>query len=152
MQPSLVVKLFYLWRAMHTRCSTNPKTPYWKDYAARGIQVCDRWKRFENFVEDMHENYRPGLTLDRVKNDQNYSKENCRWATWSEQNHNRRNSIWVETPEGQKHLRDLARETGLGYHTLLQRHHRGDTWPGLIRPVTQGGNQKLKGLGKDYQQ
>lgn len=80
---------YICWMAMRARCA-NPKDPGFGYYGGRGITVCDRWRgSFENFLADMGE--RPeGLTLDRVDNSGNYEPGNCRWATWSEQNLNRR--------------------------------------------------------------
>ena len=74
---------------MNARCH-NPKHKSFKDYGGRGIKVCDRWKTFENFYEDMGE--RPiGMTLDRFPDQNgNYEKSNCRWATRRQQTHNRR--------------------------------------------------------------
>jgi len=66
---------------MVQRC-TNPKAQAWRNYGGRGISVCERWLKFENFLADMGE--RPaGLDLDRINNDGNYELGNCRWTTRS---------------------------------------------------------------------
>lgn len=79
---------FMTWAAMVDRCS-NPNHADFANYGGRGIKVCKRWLKFENFLADMGK--RPaGQSLDRKNNNGIYSKRNCRWATSRVQNNNRR--------------------------------------------------------------
>ena len=84
------------WKEMHQRCR-NPKHKRFADYGGRGIQVCERWHDFTNFLADMGEPP-PGLTLDRKDNDGNYEPGNCRWATDTEQRSNKRKSKALAGP------------------------------------------------------
>jgi hypothetical protein len=78
---------------MWTRC-TNNKFESYGNYGGRGIEVCKRWRSFENFIIDMGEKPN-GLSLDRINNDKGYSKKNCRWATSKEQCRNRRSNNFL---------------------------------------------------------
>ena len=80
---------YNIWCTMKERCF-NPKYADYPDYGGRGITVCDRWKNsFEYFLEDM--GLKPdGKSLDRLNNNGNYEKSNCRWASSNEQALNRR--------------------------------------------------------------
>lgn len=76
------------WASIKQRCLNPRSTGYYK-YGGRGIQICERWKTYQNFLNDMGE--RPdGLTIDRINNEMHYEPNNCRWATPYQQTHNRR--------------------------------------------------------------
>lgn len=87
---------YHSYRAMIARC-TDIKHKQYKDYGGRGIIICESWlQSFQNFLTDMGK--RPeGTTLDRKDNDDNYYKENCKWATRIEQNNNKRKKHGTES-------------------------------------------------------
>lgn len=80
------------WKSMKARVKSNAPTiaPYYKD---KGINICSEWEDFANFYLDMGE--RPSLeySLDRKNIDEGYFKENCRWATASEQQSNKNSPL-----------------------------------------------------------
>jgi hypothetical protein len=108
------------WKAMMRRV----KAKHW--YLERGITVCARWHKFENFYADMGE--RPtGTTLDRINNDGNYDPGNCRWATISQQQSNKRSNVVLEFNGKRQCAKHWAREIGVGVATIHWRLRHG--WP-----------------------
>jgi len=84
-------KPYRAWQGMKSRCK-NKNEPVFKHYGGRGITYDQKWEKFINFWKNMKDGYKDGLTLDRINTNGNYCKENCRWATWKEQQNNRRNT------------------------------------------------------------
>lgn len=83
-------KTYKSWSSMRQR-TTNKNSTQWHDYGGRGITCASRWEKFENFLSDMGE-CPEGLTLERVDNNKGYAPDNCRWATRSEQQLNKRDA------------------------------------------------------------
>lgn len=80
-------RTYRIWANMVSRC-TNPKFDSFPWYGGRGISVCQEWRTFSTFLNDM--GIAPeGLTIDRINVNGNYCKQNCRWATWLEQASNK---------------------------------------------------------------
>lgn len=92
---------FYsVYRALKERCEKESH-PAYTNYGGRGIK--NLWDSFEDFMEDMYSSYSEGLEIDRIDNDGNYCKENCRWVTRSENQSNKRVSgdvpyrgVWID--------------------------------------------------------
>jgi len=72
---------------LEQRCN-NPNTKEYKNYWWRWIR-CER-KNFEEFYRDIWSTYKDGLEIDRIDNNWNYCKENCKRSTRKEQQNNRR--------------------------------------------------------------
>jgi hypothetical protein len=84
-------KEYVAWYNMRQRCS-NPNFPRFADYGGRGIKVCKRWAKYENFLQDMGRSPSKELTLEHLNNNLGYCKSNCCWATRKAQANNRRSS------------------------------------------------------------
>jgi hypothetical protein len=108
--------LYDAWHNIVQRC-TNPNRPGFKNYGARGIQVCERWKDFTNFLADILAEIGerpPGLSIDRINNDGNYEPGNVRWSTQSEQTKNRRpvtpHMGWKHSPKTRELMSKSAKQ------------------------------------------
>jgi hypothetical protein len=132
-------RAYRIWLAMMGRCNNTNSTAY-SNYGGRGIKVCKKWESFENFYADMSEPS-TDATIERIDNDGEYSKTNCRWATRAEQVRNRRNNVWIEFNGKNQLLADWARETGMPAVTLRYRIKAG--WS-IEKALTTPGQSKKK--------
>ncbi len=88
-------RIYRIWTGMIQRCC-NPRVKRYDCYGGRGITVCQRWRdSFEAFLEDMGEPPTEKHSIDRVDNDGNYEKSNCRWATNKVQSRNSRHNVML---------------------------------------------------------
>ena len=121
------------------RC-TNPNNPAYHNYGGRGITLCKRWRKFENFLADL--GVQPeGMTLDRIDNSKGYSPNNVRWVTKAENTRNTRRCVMVEINGEAKPINVWCREFGVPYVTFKQRKRNG--WS-LIEAVSTPPNPKHK--------
>jgi hypothetical protein len=114
------------YRSMLRRCYSESHDTYHM-YGGRGIKVCDRWKdSFAAFYEDMGK--RPeGMSLDRVDNNGDYDKENCRWATAKMQCRNTRRNRIVNVGGQQMSLQEASEIFGVKRETIAKRLNSGLT-------------------------
>jgi len=111
--------------------TSNPNKPDYKYYGGRGIRC--RWMEFGSFKNDMYKSYlghvtqfgEVNTTIERVDNDGDYSKENCRWATRSEQGYNQRSNHLLSFKGKRMSLTSWSKVTGISVQTLSSRIRRG---------------------------
>lgn len=109
------------WRGAIDRCH-NSRSVNWKNYGARGIAVCQRWRDgFENFWADMGPKHSPRHSLDRIDVNGNYEPSNCRWADWDTQGNNRRTNHVVTIDGVQMTLAEAIRVKGQKSSRVRQR-------------------------------
>ena len=124
-------RTYKLWMAMRNRCDRINQ-----DYSCRGIVYDERWKSFENFLEDMGE-APEGLSLDRIDCNGNYNKANCRWATREQQANNTRANVFLEYDGKKQTVAQWAKELGMKTDKLRSRLRYGWT----IQRALAEGNQ-----------
>lgn len=108
------------WQGMMSRCNKTNNKMY-NDYGGRGIIVCDRWKNYKNFLDDMGEKPTPEHSIERVDNNKGYCPENVIWATREVQINNTRKNIFFEYQGKTQTLAQWCHELKLPYTTIRRR-------------------------------
>jgi len=134
-------RLFNIWNSMRKRCFKEYSTEY-RYYGGRGIKVCEDWKDYINFRNDMFSPYfnhcqkygEKNTTIDREDVNGNYCKENCRWSTYKEQANNRRSNVFIEY-KGEKHtIAEWAEKINIRQDTLSGRIKRNWNIERALKP------------------
>lgn len=110
-------KIYFVYRSMTDRCNNKNNRRY-KDWGGRWITY--EWNSFEEFYKDMWTTYKEWLSLDRVDNNKNYSKQNCRWVDMNRQQRNRNNNRMYKW----KCLEEWIEEKWLNRNTVRTRIYR----------------------------
>jgi hypothetical protein len=116
--------LYRRWRAILAR-TKNPHNSNFRNYGGRGIEVCKRWEKFENFRDDMSCTFEPHLEIERMDVNGNYSPENCKWATKAEQSLNKRTNHRIEWRDETLTVQEWGQRLGIKPNTIIFRLRRG---------------------------
>lgn len=137
--------VYSAWKNMVARC-TQPSYPSFEQYRGRGITICERWRTFQNFLDDMGERPSAAHSIDRIDNDGNYEPGNVRWATKQEQANNRATNVLVHYRGRDFTLAELARETGVSKEIIRSRLRRSKkqwTVEGALSLPPQAGDKSI---------
>lgn len=108
------------WASMLARCLSSTHHAF-RHYGGRGISICERWEKFENFLTDMGLKPSTKHSLDRIDNSGNYEPSNCRWATWAEQANNKRSCHMITIGQTTDTLINWCRNYGISYNCVQAR-------------------------------
>lgn len=115
---------YHVWLTMKARCG-NPNADAYPRYGGRGIRVCARWMKFENFISDMGERPSASHSVERKDNDGDYEPGNCIWASKAVQSRNRCTNQILEHGGESLTVADWALRLGVSATTLYGRLRRG---------------------------
>lgn len=111
-------RLYNIWASMKRRCKVD------KNY--KNISVCDEWQKYENFMEwAINNGYNEKLTIDRIDNTKGYCPENCRWATYKQQENNRTNNTRITYNNETHTISEWSGITGISAELISYRLHHG---------------------------
>ena len=126
------------WQHIKERCN-NPLNKNYNHYGGRGIIICDEWRdSFETFINDMGVKPTIKHSIDRIDNNGNYCKENCKWSTQIEQVKNRRTTIVVELDDQKLCLKDACKISGIKYENTLKHFRNNNKLPKNFKLINNG--------------
>lgn len=141
-------RVYKIWDHMRQRCQNKSRNNYAR-YGGRGINVCDRWNKFDNFLADMGE---PNAeqSIDRINNDGNYEPSNCRWATRIEQMRNTSTSLLITIGSETLTRGEWGRRFGITGHSISHRLSKGWTTEQAVKAPKNPGSPMLPRKRREY--
>lgn len=123
-------RFYRIYKNIENRCN-NKNFPHYRLYGNRGIRC--RWSNFIDFKNDMYESYiqhvqqfeEKNTSIDRIDNNSHYSKDNCRWATTTEQASNKRNNHIIAFKGKSMILNEWARHLNVPRERIKDRIRAG---------------------------
>ncbi len=121
-------RFYMIYAGIKDRCLRENNHAY-NNYGGRGIKICDRWLKFENFKEDMYQSYLEHVKkygevkteIDRIDNNGNYELNNCKWSTLIEQANNTRQNRYVTYKGETLNISRWAEKLNIKYEVLYRR-------------------------------
>lgn len=133
---------YKIWCAMKQRC-LNPGAPAWKNYGGRGVAICERWMKFENFISDMGRRPTSKHSVERLDNNGGYEPSNCRWATWTAQANNKRTNRKLTHNGETLTLAQWSIRTGVSAANIRTRLQLGwSAMAALSEPLVRGSRKR----------
>jgi len=132
-----------IWHGMWERC-LDSRGRAWKSYGGRGITVCERWRDFFAFIEDVGRRPSFDYTLDRIDNNGNYEPGNVRWATLEEQSNNKRTNRRIAIDGQTKTLIQWCRQYGVNREVVKDRFAEYGDWKTAFETAGVNRNDELK--------
>ena len=117
-------RLWCIWHDIKQRCLNSNNRDY-KYYGGRGITIYEDWKEYAKFKNwALQSGYSDDLTIDRIDENGNYEPQNCRWATRTEQNRNKRSVAKLSYNGDVLTIAEWALKTGIPAKTIYHRIHK----------------------------
>ena len=132
-------RLYRIWEGIKKRCHNQNNSDY-PNYGARGIIVCEEWRKSFTAFRDwaLANGYEDTLSIDRIDPNGNHEPSNCRWATAIQQVRNRRITPFL-TYNGETHsIADWAEILGVPQNRLYARKSFGWTDEQILTTPLRG--------------